>query len=379
MSVEYKEKNDLPDLYNILGLTADVCKEKNCNEIIHKAYVKKAKVCHPDKHPGRKDVAEVFELITSAYNILREETKRNEYNHKLSLHKQSSNDFGKLKKGTDEYMKSIGQYVPPNNDQKLTFKEKMKEMDSKHGFDSSLMDAMSKKDAKKRLNEIAKTRAVQDIELKPERLFEDGRFVPKIFNEVFDRVHNRDDGAMVPHNGVPSAWNDVGGANNYSSFDNLDNLYVSDANRVDTGRQTFGGVDFGAPMRKITKEEVQNLKGADYVDGHNVLGDDYYKDMKAKLRERQSETTNYESMKYNDFKKDDTAGYGIFDQLGFKFDDKLQLDMDVDEDDISKKFEKIMAERQNDLLLGAPKSNGAQPPTYVSQSARKKKFNQSSR
>ena len=48
MSVEHKPKNDLPDLYNILGLTSDVCKESNCNEIIQKAYIKKAKVCHPD-------------------------------------------------------------------------------------------------------------------------------------------------------------------------------------------------------------------------------------------------------------------------------------------------------------------------------------------
>ena len=44
MTTEYKQKNDVIDLYDILGLTGDVCKQENCNEIIHKAYLKKAKV-----------------------------------------------------------------------------------------------------------------------------------------------------------------------------------------------------------------------------------------------------------------------------------------------------------------------------------------------
>src|SRR3970040_2130639 len=110
MSTEYKQKNDLPDLYNILGLTIDVCKEPNCNELIQKAYGKKAKACHPDKHPGRKDVEEVFELLTSAYDILKDEKQRNEYNHRLSMNKQSSGDFLRLRKGASDFVASLGEY-----------------------------------------------------------------------------------------------------------------------------------------------------------------------------------------------------------------------------------------------------------------------------
>ena len=348
---EYKQKDDLPDLYNIMGLTIDICKDPNCDELIKKAYVRKAKACHPDKYPGRKDVAEVFQLLTDAYDILKDEKQRTAYNHKLALNKQSSSDFLKLRKSATEHMQSLGEYKEPSKDQKLSFKEQMFALDSKHGYDSSKADPMSKRDASKKLAELENTRKLEKKTYKPERLFEDGRFDVKKFNAAFDMVHKRDDTALVSHNGVPSAWNDIGTVANYSDFGsetNYGNLYVDDGNRFDMTRQTYGSVDFGAPMQKITKDDIQNLRGADYVDGHNVLGEDYYKDMKAKLRDRKSTTSNFDDMKYGDFKRDDTAGYGIFDQLGYKFDDRLALD--VDEDDISKKFDRLMAERQKEIL-----------------------------
>jgi curved DNA-binding protein CbpA len=351
MTLEYKPKNELPNLYGILGLGIDVCKEPNCNELIQKAYVRKAKACHPDKHPGRKDVEEVFQLLTSSYDILRDEKQRTMYNHKLSLDKQSSNDFFKLRKGTKDYMESIGDYKPANDQQKLDFKEQMRALDAKHGYDASIEKTpIPLHDATKKLSELHNIRAGQDIELKPEKLFDGGVFDPKRFNAAFDMVHKRDDGAVAPHNGVPSAWNDFGTVANYSTFDTLDNLYVDDANRLDTNRQSYSSIDFGGPMKKITRSDMNDITGADYVDGHNVLGEDYYKTMKEKLSQRKSDASLFENMKYNEFKRDDTAGYGIFDQLGLKFDDRLALD--VDEDDISKKFEKLMAERQGNVLGG---------------------------
>ena len=360
---EYKQKDDLPDLYNIMGLTIDICKDPNCDELIKKAYVRKAKACHPDKYPGRKDVAEVFQLLSDAYDILKDEKQRTAYNHKLALNKQSSSDFLKLRKNATEHMQSLGEYKEPSKDQKLSFKEQMLVLDSKHKYNSSMADPISKREASKKLTELTNARTLQDDKYTPERLFEDGRFDSRIFNAAFDMVHKRDDTAVVSHNGVPSAWNDIGTVANYSSFDKLDNLYVDDGNRFDMARQTYGGVDFGAPMQKITKDDIQNLRGADYVDGHNVLGDDYYKDMKAKLRDRKSTTSNFDDMKYGDFKRDDTAGYGIFDQLGYKFDDRLALD--VDEDDISKKFDRLMAERQKEIL---PSSNTQNIPHKKTQS-----------
>ena len=105
-------------------------------------------------------------------------------------------------------------------------------------------------------------------------------------------------------------------------------------------------------------DDLNDIDGADYYDGHSTLDDNYYQDMKSRLRERDSDGTNLGSMKYNDFKKDDTAGYGIFDQLGLKYEDRLCIDDDT-EDDLSKRYEKIMAERQKDLN-SVPMNSGKQ-------------------
>ena len=110
---------------------------------------------------------------------------------------------------------------------------------------------------------------------------------------------------------------------------------------------------FGDEPIKITKADIKNLEAADYVHGHKNIEDDYYKSMKAKLREREKDANNFNDMKYEDYKRDDTAGYGIFDKLGYQFNDRLALD--VDNDDIAKKFDKLMRERDTKNILQAPK------------------------
>lgn len=347
-SIEYKQKNDIPDLYHILGLTIDVCKDPKCHEIINKSYLKKAKACHPDKHPGRKDVAEVFELITNAYDILKDEQTRIAYNHKLTLNKQSSNDFFKLKKNATDYIESIGEYKPATDYQKIDFKDKMKILDQKHGYDVSQLTSISQEDARKKLNELTQTRSQQDRVLLPEKLFNEGRFDLRKFNAAFDQSHSHTEQSLVSHNGTPSAWN--GSIIGFSNFDDLDNLYVDDGSRLDTSKQSYGNIDFGTSIKNLSKEDMDNIQGADYVDGHNTIGDNYYDDMKSKLRDRKSDTSTFKTMKYGDYKRDDMAGYGIFDQLGFELDDRLSLD--INDDDISQKYEKLMAERQQELQTG---------------------------
>jgi len=372
MSVEYKPKNELLDLYHILGLTVDVCKEEKCDELIKAAYVKKARQCHPDKNKGRADMKELFELITGAYDILKDKKQREEYNHKLSLEKQSSNDFHKLKKGAEEYMESLGEYKEPSGAQKISFKEQMLALDSKHGFVADEMNPINSKLAKKKFTDLAAQRSAQDRDLLPEKLFADGKIDLKKFNAAFDLVHKKPEDSMIPHNGIPSAWNDMGTVASYSNFDNLDNLYVEDSNRFDTARQNYSSLDFGSTYKPITKDQIKGLSGADYVTGHNNIDDNYYADMKSKLAERKSMSTQFDNLKYNDFKRDDTAGYGIFDQLGFKFDDRLTLD--VEDDDISKKFEKLMAERNAER--NSPILPGVAPPPPI---ATKKKLVKDSR
>ena len=370
MTTEYKQKNDIIDLYDILGLSNDVCKQDNCNGIIHKAYIKKAKVCHPDKHPGNKDVAEIFELLTSAYNILIDDKKRDAYNHKLKLNKQSSNDYFKLRKGATDYSKTIGEYVPPSDQQKLSFKDQMRVINEKRGYDPMDETTIPADKARKKMQDMSSIRSAQDRDLKPEMLFDTGRFDLKKFNAAFDIVHNKENEAMVQYTGAPSAWNYVGSTANYSMFDDLDNIYVEDDSRLDVSMQTYGSVDFAPPLKTLSKDDMASIKGADYVDGHNTISDTYYSDIKAKLRDRNSNASGFEKMTYGDFKRDDTAGYGIFDQLGFKFDDRLALD--VDEDHISKKFEKLVSEKQQQDITDLGSGSGRQSNSSSNQSQKRK-------
>ena len=358
MFTDYKTKNDIPDLYNILGLTIDVCKEPNCNEIIQKAYIKKAKICHPDKHPGNKEVAEVFELLTCAVEILKDERQRNSYNNRLNISKQCSSDYLKLKKESMDHFDSVGD-KKTTDQHKLDFENKMKLLDKKHGYDSSIEKvAIPQQDVKKRMMEMEKYRNIQDIEYKPHKLFEDGeKFDEEIFHSAFDKVHKKNEDAVVPHNGIPSAWNEMNNIVNYSDFDNLDNLYVENTKRFDIEKQTYASCNFDdEPVEKIVKDELKNLRPANYVKNHNILGEDYYKKIKEKLKDRQEDSLKFEKMKYDDFKKDDTAGYGIHDNLGIDYNDRLLLDID---DDVSKKFENLMNERQvnNDKQLNVKKYN----------------------
>lgn len=327
MSNEYRQKDTIPDLYDILGLTIDVCKEPNCAELIERAYLSKAKVCHPDKYPGRKDVAEVFQLLTDTYSILKNESERSEYNNKLTLVKQSSNDYLKLKKATDAYMKSIGEYIPANDEQKLSFKQQMALMDTKHGFDSSKMDAIKSTDAIHQVKNMEKLRSRQEVDLKPEKLFDGHGFDAVKFNATFDKFHKKNDTEIVLHNGVPSAWNDLGNPMTYSSFDDLGNLYVNDNNRIDVSNQLYGSVDMGEPTVRITKDDIANIEGADYVYGHNNLDDAYYKNIKANLNNRNTETSQYENLRYGNY-TNDTAGYGIMDQLETNYDAPLSIEVD---------------------------------------------------
>uniref|UniRef100_A0A6C0LS12 J domain-containing protein n=1 Tax=viral metagenome TaxID=1070528 RepID=A0A6C0LS12_9ZZZZ len=353
MVENYKQKDNVPDLYSILGLTINVCEQENCDEKIQKAYLHKVKLCHPDKNPGRSDVAEIYELITIAYDILKDPIQRTAYNHKLSLNKQNVGDYFRLKKQAEDYTTSIGQYIPATDRQKLSFEEQMKILDNKHGYHSTDELTIHINDAKKRVESVNRLRAVQDIELKHDRLFADGTFDPKKFNQIFDKVHNREEDSIVPHNGIPSAWNDLGTVANFSSFDNLDNIYVEDNNRLDTSRSTLGSINFGN-TKKISKKDMDDLTNTvDYFDQHGAIGDDYYRDLKSRLNERDSEGKSFEKMKYNDFKKNDTAGYGIFDQLGIVIDDKLTFD---DEDDIAKRFDTLMAERNSEQTLSNSKN-----------------------
>jgi len=319
--------NDYPNLYAILGLSINVCKEPNCNELIKRAYIKKARDCHPDKNPGSKVAEELFELLTGAFDILKDEKQRNQYNQKFSMTRESSNDFFGLRKQSSDHYSSIPEMKEPKVQVSLN-NEKISD------------SALTKGESKRKLIDMEKNRAKQDVDLQHAKLFDGTRMDNKKFNTAFDRVHKKEDDSIVLHNGVPLAWDNLGTIANFSEFDDLNNLYVESNNRMDIGKQNYASINFGnVPTVTLTKEDVSTMSDASYYDRHNDLDDDYYQDMKKRLHTYDQERGQLHSIK--DFKKD-TAGYGIFDQLGLDYNDRLSLE---DDNNLTSRYNQLMAER----------------------------------
>ena len=62
------------DYYQVLGVAADASQKD-----ITKAYRKLARELHPDKNPGNAAAEERFKEVSSAYDVLGDESKRAEY------------------------------------------------------------------------------------------------------------------------------------------------------------------------------------------------------------------------------------------------------------------------------------------------------------
>ena len=65
--------------YQISGLQRDVSQEE-----IKKAYRRIAKQYHPDSNPGNREAEKKFKEASEAYEVLSNEEKRKNYDHKLT-------------------------------------------------------------------------------------------------------------------------------------------------------------------------------------------------------------------------------------------------------------------------------------------------------
>jgi len=79
------------DLYEVLGIS------KNANEAeIRKAYLKLAKKFHPDVNPGNKEAEQQFKEVNLAYEVLKDEKKRAQYDQMRAM---GANPFARARAG----------------------------------------------------------------------------------------------------------------------------------------------------------------------------------------------------------------------------------------------------------------------------------------
>nr|QBK88352.1 MAG: DnaJ domain protein [Mimivirus LCMiAC01] len=330
------------NLYDVLKLSSD-CSQSD----IKKQYRILAKKYHPDrKKHGDRDF---FELITEAYNVLSDPHTRADYDKIYNDSMNTLHDHLSRKEEFDNYESSRKTDVThlSKEESKKIFEKESKEMDRRHNFHrENLNNVLDSSHTDRFYDDLRIAREQDDIENMHNKIFDDGRFNLSQFNEAWDITH-KSKGKLIPHTGNPNPWNQIIGGS-YSSINN-NNLY-EESDNIDT--ETMNCMDY-APIAQnnqshskiLTKNDVEQLKGALYTHGHDAKDDNYIKDFNQRVRELKAKQNEYNNMEFGDYKKDDFGGYGITE--GIK--DQLSLTYTndtLDKDELDRKYQKLLESRK---------------------------------
>lgn len=280
--MDIDNEDSIPDLYHILGLTIDVCNKINCDEIIRKAYLKKAKVCHPDKNGGNKAITEIYQMLSEAYDILKDINTRESYNTKLIINRsdiKNNGNYKSLKESLNLFLKerelesNKQENIDDPTENLAKFKDLMIDLDKKNNFDrNNLFTPVNIS-----IDKILENRNNEDSNLKPKNIFNENRnFDMDKFNAVFNFV-NKDnkEKSMIPREDVESFEIHKP---NYISLDNFEKLYVEDDS-------DYSSVNFTGGVNDLTEEDIEHINPINSKSWSH-LEDNYYENIKSKLAER---------------------------------------------------------------------------------------------
>lgn len=338
MSKSYYKKNDIPELYELFGLTREDSNKPNFREILDVAYQEKIKLCHPDAFEESLKATKEKEtmMLNLAWNILNDETQRQQYNNQVGIMNNELPDFNQLKIEADRRQDTLG-YKPPTQEQIDAFKTQLLEQNKKHGYNQSLEGIISIEESKKRYTDLLAERNNLYNEIQQPQLF-DGALTSMDrakFNEAFERIHKSEQSnEIIDANQWQSAYQ--GELGEYGTPDDYGTLYndnVDSATPID-----FFGAPFIASMNpqpiNLTKEDIQKMQGSSNYSNYNVKTDEDYRQMKQRLMERKNDTATFSGRRFNDHKAGEFDQFSVFgridpslavnDRLGFQ--DSLTLE-----------------------------------------------------
>lgn len=326
------------NLYKVLGIKQD-CTAKEIKKAFNKLIIQ--------HHPDRGGDPEIYEIIVNAYNILINPELRKQYNDLHKLNEETKQNYVDMKTQSKSFLDA--QNTEVTDDNKKKFKEGWDQLNKKHGYYEESKDdiVISTKDAKQKWKDLDEQRKKHYNEDKPEILFDKDKPIDmSTFNAAFEAA-NGNILDIVSKKDVPDAWNGQGSSmTNYSNFDNMDDIYDETQEVGDMHNINFGSIHFDKkPKKTLTKDDIKNVGQADYYNNHNIIEDDYYDNIKKKLKERTMETKTYNDKEIHQYDKENTAGYGIFDKLGIKYDDNLKIS-DWEDKDVNQAYQKLLQDRQ---------------------------------
>ncbi len=250
------------NLYEILNLTRDADDIK-----IRKSFMKLIKNFHPDKNSDLEE--EIYQHIILSNQILLNKDSRKKYDEFLA---GRADTFVELKDSFNKNLKEIEQYFPDKDNSHAQFTSKFEELNKKHGYtaESNSLSVME------RFEKAKEKRSNDEIKIEKEDIRDE-----KDFNNRFEL--NKTDGKfrdqIVEFHGAPGELSTYVAGEHYTSLSDMDKLYLEDS--IQSNR--YSSLD-----RAFTLHPV-------------VANPDVNKSLEERMKEYQSQSDLFNSMKPTDF------------------------------------------------------------------------------
>jgi curved DNA-binding protein CbpA len=296
------------NFYKVLGVDPK-CTEKDIKNAYKKLVVK--------HHPDRGGDQEVYEVIVQAYTILGNNLNRRQYDESYKLENDTNITYQDLKSNSKNFIKNQSTILPSNV--KQIFDQEWDLLNSKHGYTTD-SHPINQEDAIKKYKDLSNIRKQNYEQDKPTVLFKDDeKFDNDKFNTIFD-ANNDHPSEIILKKDIPDAWSVQ--TFGYTSLENINNLYDETDGDINIAGISYDNINFDKKKIKINNNNNNNNN---LYNNHNKKDNNYFEIIKNKLNERKNENINLNNKTLNEYKKNDTAGYGIFDNLGINFPDGLLL------------------------------------------------------
>lgn len=251
------------NLYEILNISSDSDEKK-----IKKHFTKVIKTFHPDKNSDLEE--DIYYHIILANQILLNPITRKKYDDFLITKTES---FSDLKKSFNKSIENINQYFPEKENSNEIFKNKLYELNKKHGYDEGssnelIIDKFKKIKSSRESNDIGVDK--QDINTVSE------------FNDIFllNKTTNKFKNQLIPYNELPYELSTYVHGENYTSLADIDKLYIEDSiqttkySSLDRAFMLQSIVDtnsvnksFDERMKEYTtnSDQFKNMKPTDFI------------------------------------------------------------------------------------------------------------------
>ena len=332
------QQNEQVNLYKILGVSREST-DKDIKKAFNKLIIK--------HHPDRGGDPEIYEIIVNSYNVLIDPISRKQYDDLYKLNEDTRQVYVDMKSQSKNFLDTQNKKITANDHKH--FKQGWEELNKKHGYyeEDKNNITIPKNEAMKRWQELDKIRNTQYEQDKPNILFEQDKPVDmNTFNAAFEKT-NGTILDIVSKKDIPDAWSgNVSSMTSYSKLDDISNIYDESNDINDLHGINFGSINFNQKsQKKLTKDDIKNIDKIDYYNNHNIIEKDYYNKIKEKLSDRTKDSNTFNDKQMHQYDKDNTAGYGIFDKLGIKYDDNLQI-TDWENKDVNEAYQKLLQDRK---------------------------------